>query len=284
MNTGRVPPTPADTAWVRRSCSSMLRGPGMAVTRRRSWGNVGPPVVTAKSRLMRFSLGDEGRGSRNRVRGKGAGRDLASVRDRDLFGPMGDAIRRLAAPPTPEFVVVPPSDFATGAREPVSLRLMQPSAAPAPIPFWIAGRPATSDVVAEVVNPFDGSVVGRHAVPTRRPRRAGCRSGLGGAPRDRSPARRCPRRGAHARVHERHAASRGDRAPHHRRERQAAHVGPGRDPSRGLDVPLGRRGGPALQRRVPAPGHRPCSCGQGGTCPPVPDRAGARASRRSTSR
>ncbi len=43
---------------------------------------------------------------------------------------------------------------------------MQPNAAPAPQAFWIAGRPATSDRVAEVVHPYDGSVVGRHAVPT----------------------------------------------------------------------------------------------------------------------
>ena len=43
---------------------------------------------------------------------------------------------------------------------------MQPVPAPAPLPFWIAGRPATSDIVADVVNPYDGSVVGRHAVPT----------------------------------------------------------------------------------------------------------------------
>ena len=43
---------------------------------------------------------------------------------------------------------------------------MQPAPAPAPLPFWIAGRPATSDLVADVVNPYDGSVVGRHAIPT----------------------------------------------------------------------------------------------------------------------
>jgi aldehyde dehydrogenase (NAD+) len=33
-------------------------------------------------------------------------------------------------------------------------------------PAWIAGRPATSEVTVEVTNPFDGSVVGAHAVPT----------------------------------------------------------------------------------------------------------------------
>ena len=43
---------------------------------------------------------------------------------------------------------------------------MQPVPAPAPLPFWIAGRSATSGQVADVVNPYDGSVVGRHAVPT----------------------------------------------------------------------------------------------------------------------
>ena len=33
-------------------------------------------------------------------------------------------------------------------------------------PAWIAGRPATSEVTVEVTNPYDGSVVGAHAVPT----------------------------------------------------------------------------------------------------------------------
>jgi len=43
---------------------------------------------------------------------------------------------------------------------------MQLDSAGSVLPFWIAGRSATSDVVAEVVNPYDGSVVARHAVPT----------------------------------------------------------------------------------------------------------------------
>jgi len=34
------------------------------------------------------------------------------------------------------------------------------------LPAWIAGRAVTSDVTAEVTNPYDGSVVGTHAVPT----------------------------------------------------------------------------------------------------------------------
>ena len=33
-------------------------------------------------------------------------------------------------------------------------------------PAWIAGRPETSVVTAEVINPYDGSVVGVHSVPT----------------------------------------------------------------------------------------------------------------------
>ncbi len=33
-------------------------------------------------------------------------------------------------------------------------------------PAWIAGRPETSAVTVEVTNPYDGSVVGAHAVPT----------------------------------------------------------------------------------------------------------------------
>ena len=32
--------------------------------------------------------------------------------------------------------------------------------------FWVAGRPATSTEFADVANPYDGSVVGVHAVPT----------------------------------------------------------------------------------------------------------------------
>ena len=33
-------------------------------------------------------------------------------------------------------------------------------------PIWIAGRPETSPTTADVVNPYDGSIVGAHAVPT----------------------------------------------------------------------------------------------------------------------
>ncbi len=33
-------------------------------------------------------------------------------------------------------------------------------------PAWIAGRPETSEVTVEVTNPYDGSVVGVHSVPT----------------------------------------------------------------------------------------------------------------------
>ena len=32
-------------------------------------------------------------------------------------------------------------------------------------PFWIAGKPATSDVVADVIHPGDGKVVGQYYVP-----------------------------------------------------------------------------------------------------------------------
>jgi acyl-CoA reductase-like NAD-dependent aldehyde dehydrogenase len=45
-------------------------------------------------------------------------------------------------------------------------RTTHPDAATDVIPFWIAGRPESSGQVADVVNSFDGSVVGRHAVPT----------------------------------------------------------------------------------------------------------------------
>jgi aldehyde dehydrogenase (NAD+) len=43
---------------------------------------------------------------------------------------------------------------------------MRSASTPAPHPFWIAGRPVTSDALVEVSNPFDGSTVGTHAVPT----------------------------------------------------------------------------------------------------------------------
>ncbi|HSO05426.1 MAG TPA: aldehyde dehydrogenase family protein, partial [Candidatus Limnocylindrales bacterium] len=43
---------------------------------------------------------------------------------------------------------------------------MQHVPAPSALPFWIAGGPETSESVAEVINPYDGSVVGRHAVPS----------------------------------------------------------------------------------------------------------------------
>ena len=32
-------------------------------------------------------------------------------------------------------------------------------------PFWIAGKPATSDVIADVIHPGDGKVVGQYYVP-----------------------------------------------------------------------------------------------------------------------
>ena len=33
-------------------------------------------------------------------------------------------------------------------------------------PFWIAGKPATSDLVADVIHPGDGKVVGQYYVPS----------------------------------------------------------------------------------------------------------------------
>ena len=117
---------------------------------------------------------------------------------------------------------------------------MQPVPAPAPLPFWIAGRPATSDLVAEVVNPYDGSVVGRHAVPTAEQVEQAVAAAW--AARRETAAQPAAVR-AEALMHvstQRHGARRGDRPPHHRRERQAADVGPGRDAPRGLDLPVGR--------------------------------------------
>ena len=42
-NTGMVEPMPRATAAPRRAATSWERGPGIAVTRRRSWGSEGPP-------------------------------------------------------------------------------------------------------------------------------------------------------------------------------------------------------------------------------------------------
>jgi hypothetical protein len=47
MKTGRVVPTPSATVAARRAISSRDRGPGISVTRRRSWGSSGPPMRTS---------------------------------------------------------------------------------------------------------------------------------------------------------------------------------------------------------------------------------------------
>jgi hypothetical protein len=54
---GIVVPTPAATASALRAISSCERGPGMAVTRRRSWVSAGPPRVVAglSTRVMSCS-------------------------------------------------------------------------------------------------------------------------------------------------------------------------------------------------------------------------------------
>src|SRR5687768_4982557 len=54
--TGSVVPTPRATAAPRRANSSVERGPGMAVTRRRSWGSPGPPDTEADGAEMRESV------------------------------------------------------------------------------------------------------------------------------------------------------------------------------------------------------------------------------------
>ena len=55
MNTGSVVPTPSATAAFLRASSSIERGPGTSVTRRRTWGRVGPP---ARVWVMRANVGN----------------------------------------------------------------------------------------------------------------------------------------------------------------------------------------------------------------------------------
>ena len=58
--TGMMLPTAPDTAAERRAASSRERGPGTSVTRRRTWGRVGPPrsatvvavMATPKTRVV----------------------------------------------------------------------------------------------------------------------------------------------------------------------------------------------------------------------------------------
>ena len=50
--TGMVTPTPVATAADLRAWSSAVRGPGRAVTSRRSWGRVGPPVRISGTTVM----------------------------------------------------------------------------------------------------------------------------------------------------------------------------------------------------------------------------------------
>ena len=218
-----------------------------------------------------------GRGARVREQGTRSGRRDAIphlMRDHCLLAGPRTRIRRLEGQCRDEIRCMRrllPSSPAPGAGYPC------PSCSPCPsmpLPFWIAGRPATSEVVADVLNPYDGSVVGRHAVPTADQVEQAVAAAWSARHETAAPAGRRPRRGAHARLDQRHPARRGDRPTHHRRERQAADVGPGRDPPRGLDLPVGRRGGPPLQRRVPAAGHRPGRRRPRCTRAPVPDRAG----------
>src|SRR3954470_22432189 len=54
--TGSTLPTPEATAAARRACSSCERGPGIAVTSRRSWGSPGPPIWSPEVVLAAVSV------------------------------------------------------------------------------------------------------------------------------------------------------------------------------------------------------------------------------------
>ena len=116
-------------------------------------------------------------------------------------------------------------------------------------PAWIAGRPVTSDTSAEVTNPYDGSVVGAHAVPDADQVEEAVAAAWAVRHAVRGHAGLGARRGPHARVAAYHRAPRRDRRAHHRRERQAVAVGTRRGESRGERVPLRRRGGPPVGGR-----------------------------------
>ena len=115
-------------------------------------------------------------------------------------------------------------------------------------PFWLAGRPATGSAAFDVTSPWDGATVGR----VRRPGRgaggaavAAAAGGAGGALRD---ARAHTGRGARPRLQAARGARGGGRPADHRGERQAAQMGARRGRPRCVRLPLGRRGGPPLQR------------------------------------
>ena len=50
---GRALPTPEATAATRRACRARALGPGISVTRRRSWGSVGPPTTGTSGQQRR---------------------------------------------------------------------------------------------------------------------------------------------------------------------------------------------------------------------------------------
>ena len=153
-------------------------------------------------------------------------------------------------------------------------------------PFYVAGEPETSDDVVTVRHPYDGREVGRtrNATPDQVERAVAAAAAVA-AEAAALPAAR-PRRRARPRL----AAGSAERADEvaaadHRRERQAAQVGPGR----------GRPGGVARSAGRPRrPAGSPASCsgwtptrpatGRMARGPPLPARAGARHQRRSTSR
>src|SRR6478735_4541231 len=143
MNTGSVVPSPEDTAALRRSISARERGPGISVTSRRSWGSDGPPRVSvelagAGDVVVSVMVASVGRGSLP-------------------WGGPGDEIHASCSPITlrPLVWALLHDEIRTEMSPMSDVR-----------PFYVAGRPETSDDTYDVVHPYDGRVVGTVAVPS----------------------------------------------------------------------------------------------------------------------
>ena len=214
--TGSVVPTPRATAAVRRAISSGDFGPGIAVTRRRSWGRsgkAGGSIATESVMTTRYC--DEfARESRLRRRNP------------QNVGPITKDDRRVRT--------------ARGAQS------VRP----------VAGRGA------RLGHPRAGRGGRGHGL--RRPGGRRChacpRAGRSAGPRLR-PAGRARRRG---------------RPADHGRERQAADLVADRGGPGGVDLPVGGRGGPAVERGAAAAGHRRRGDRPDGARTALPSRPGPR--------
>ena len=140
------------------SCGAGDRGderdaPGGAWDRRWSWRRRGSLVLPgAGARTTGYAVG--GRHAIRACAGSGA-RSSQEHRIRRWRRCGGGVIRCSEG-----------SELRWRGRRPVLSPPMQPVPAPSPLPFWIAGAPETSESVTKVIYPYDGCVVGRHAVPS----------------------------------------------------------------------------------------------------------------------